>query len=151
MPVQIAGVSIGGDRWNLELGPETLERPRPPERRLVGNCRASTVLACGLLREAGVPARARCGFSAYFTSPILGNHWVVEYWSAERPGWRLMDAELIEESGNRPAPELDDARRRYYRLTPLGRRVLAAESDRLEDLVRLIRAKRGLRERKAES
>ena len=80
----------------LELGPETLERPRPPERRLVGNCRASTVLACGLLREAGVPARARCGFSAYFTSPILGDHWVVEYWSAERPGWRLMDAELDE-------------------------------------------------------
>jgi len=80
----------------LELGPETLERPRPPERRLVGHCRASTVLACGLLREAGVPARARCGFSAYFTSPILGNHWVVEYWSAERPGWRLMDAELDE-------------------------------------------------------
>ena len=80
----------------LELSPETLERPRPPERRLVGNCRASTVLACGLLREAGVPARARCGFSAYFTSPILGDHWVVEYWSAERPGWRLMDAELDE-------------------------------------------------------
>jgi DNA-binding PadR family transcriptional regulator len=35
-------------------------------------------------------------------------------------------------------------RRRYYRLTPLGRRVLAAESHRLEDLVRLVRAKRGI-------
>src|SRR5450755_917096 len=44
---------------------------------------------------------------------------------------RLCDAELIEESVERPAEELDDARRRYYRLTQLGRRVLAAESERL--------------------
>ncbi len=78
----------------LALSPEPLGTSRPPERRLVGNCRASTVLACGLLRESGIPARARCGFSAYFTSPILGDHWVTEYWSAERGGWRLMDAEL---------------------------------------------------------
>ncbi|SPE26960.1 Transcriptional regulator, PadR family (fragment) [Candidatus Sulfopaludibacter sp. SbA3] len=52
-------------------------------------------------------------------------------------------------TGGRPAAELDDARRRYYRLTPLGRRVLDAESRRLEDLVRVIRSKRGLTERKA--
>jgi DNA-binding PadR family transcriptional regulator len=58
---------------------------------------------------------------------------------------RLIEEELIEESEERPAPELDDARRRYYRLTRLGQRVLAAESERLEDLVRLIRAKRGIR------
>jgi DNA-binding PadR family transcriptional regulator len=58
---------------------------------------------------------------------------------------RLIDEELIEESEHRPAPALDDARRRYYRLTRLGRRVLAAESERLEDLVRVIRAKRVLR------
>jgi DNA-binding PadR family transcriptional regulator len=38
---------------------------------------------------------------------------------------RLTEAELIEESDERPAPELDDARRRYYRLTALGR-LLAA-------------------------
>jgi DNA-binding PadR family transcriptional regulator len=62
---------------------------------------------------------------------------------------RLMDADLIEESSRRPAAALDDARRRYYRLTPLGRRVLDAESRRLEELVRVIRAKRGLTERKA--
>lgn len=55
---------------------------------------------------------------------------------------RLMEADLIEESPRRPAPELDDARRRYYRLTPLGRRVLNAECDRLQDLVRVIRVKR---------
>ncbi len=64
---------------------------------------------------------------------------------------RLIDADLIEESDERPAPELDDARRRYYRLTPFGRRVLAAESARLEDLVRVIRSKRALQPREAQS
>ncbi|MBV8820717.1 MAG: helix-turn-helix transcriptional regulator [Acidobacteriaceae bacterium] len=58
---------------------------------------------------------------------------------------RLMDEDLIETSEERPSPELDDSRRRYYRLTKQGRRVLAAESRRLEELVRVIRAKGGLR------
>src|SRR5215470_678281 len=57
---------------------------------------------------------------------------------------RLMEAELIEESDERPAPELDDARRRYYRLTVLGRRVLNAECDRLQELVQLIRVKQAV-------
>jgi DNA-binding PadR family transcriptional regulator len=57
---------------------------------------------------------------------------------------RLIEAELIEESDERPAPELDDARRRYYRLTSLGKRVLDAECDRLNDLVRVIREKQAL-------
>lgn len=77
----------------------------------------------------------------------------VRLWPATLYGTlkRLMDADLIEESAARPAPEDDDARRRYYRLSRLGRRVLAAESERLEDLVRVIHAKRGARERRAES
>ena len=54
---------------------------------------------------------------------------------------RLIEADLIEESDERPAPELDDARRRYYRLTGLGRRVLDAECERLQELVRTIRVK----------
>ncbi|HXK02516.1 MAG TPA: helix-turn-helix transcriptional regulator [Verrucomicrobiae bacterium] len=80
-------------------------------------------------------------------------HGKVRLWPATLYGTlkRLMDEDLIEESGARPAPELDDARRRYYRLTRLGRRVLAAESARLEDLVRVIHAKRGLASREAES
>jgi len=75
----------------------------------------------------------------------------VRLWPATLYGTlkRLMEADLINESDRRPAAELDDARRRYYRLTPLGRRVLDAESRRLEDLVRVIRSKRGLTERKA--
>ena len=46
---------------------------------------------------------------------------------------RLIEEGLIVESGERPAPEFDDARRRYYRLTPLGHRVLDLESQRLKD------------------
>jgi DNA-binding PadR family transcriptional regulator len=57
---------------------------------------------------------------------------------------QLIEADLIEESAERPAPELDDARRRYYRLTALGKRVLDAECDRLQELVRTVRLKQGL-------
>ena len=56
---------------------------------------------------------------------------------------RLIEADLIEESDERPAPELDDARRRYYRLTALGRQVLDAECERLQELVHVIRVKQG--------
>ncbi|AHG87794.1 transcriptional regulator PadR family protein [Gemmatirosa kalamazoonensis] len=48
---------------------------------------------------------------------------------------RLVDDGLVVESARRPAPERDDERRRYYRLTPLGGRVVAAEMDRLARLV----------------
>jgi DNA-binding PadR family transcriptional regulator len=77
----------------------------------------------------------------------------VRLWPATLYGTlkRLIENGLIEESDQRPEPELDDARRRYYRLTKFGRRVLAAESARLEDLVRVIHAKGGLPVRKAES
>jgi DNA-binding PadR family transcriptional regulator len=48
---------------------------------------------------------------------------------------RMLDQGLIEEAEERPDPALDDQRRRYYRLTALGRRVGAAESARLATLV----------------
>ena len=64
---------------------------------------------------------------------------------------RLIADGLIEESDERPVAALDDARRRYYRLTGLGSRVLRAECRRLEDLVGVIRAKRGLKPLDAES
>ena len=57
---------------------------------------------------------------------------------------RMIEAELIEESSKRPRPELDDARRRYYRLTSLGRQVLDAECERLQGLVHAIQTKRGM-------
>jgi DNA-binding PadR family transcriptional regulator len=53
---------------------------------------------------------------------------------------RLVDEGLIEESPETPADHNDDDRRRYYRLTPVGRRALAAEADRLEALAAQVRA-----------
>jgi DNA-binding PadR family transcriptional regulator len=50
---------------------------------------------------------------------------------------RMLEEGLIQESAERPDPHLDDERRRYYRITPLGRRVAQAEAMRLRDLVRL--------------
>jgi DNA-binding PadR family transcriptional regulator len=53
---------------------------------------------------------------------------------------RLLEQGLIVETRDRPAPELDDERRRYYRLTPFGAAVARAEAGRLAQLVRLARA-----------
>ncbi len=50
-----------------------------------------------------------------------------------RDGW-------VVESARRPAADVDDERRRYYRLTPLGRRVAMAEADRLSRLLSIARA-----------
>ena len=55
---------------------------------------------------------------------------------------RMLNADLIEESDNRPDPELDDECRRYYRVTGHGARVLTAELARLEQLVRAAEAKK---------
>jgi DNA-binding PadR family transcriptional regulator len=54
---------------------------------------------------------------------------------------QMQERGLVEESEERPDPELDDERRRYYRLTDLGRRVAVAEVERLEDVVRAARSK----------
>ena len=48
----------------------------------------------------------------------------------------------VAESARRPAADLDDERRRYYRLTPAGRRVAMAEAERLSRLVTIARAHR---------
>ncbi len=58
---------------------------------------------------------------------------------------RLMSKRLIEETEERPAPDLDDARRRYYRLTPAGREAARREASRLAGVVRMARAKELLR------
>jgi len=58
---------------------------------------------------------------------------------------RLVQEDLVEESDERPAPDLDDERRRYYRLTPLGQKVASAEARRLAGLLRAARAKKVLK------
>src|SRR5918912_1341336 len=53
---------------------------------------------------------------------------------------RMLEQGLIVETQERPAPDLDDERRRYYRITPFGNAVARAEARRLTQLVRLARA-----------
>jgi DNA-binding PadR family transcriptional regulator len=54
---------------------------------------------------------------------------------------QMQERGLVEEAEERPDPGLDDERRRYYRLTDLGKKVAAAEIERLEGLVRTARSK----------
>ena len=54
---------------------------------------------------------------------------------------RMLEAGLINESDERPDPDLDDQRRRYYALSGLGRRVLHAEAQRLRDQAALAQRK----------
>ena len=62
---------------------------------------------------------------------------------------RMMADGLIEELEERPDAELDDERRRYYRLTDFGFRVASAEAQRLEQMVKSARAKKLLPRTKA--
>jgi DNA-binding PadR family transcriptional regulator len=72
----------------------------------------------------------------------------VRLWPATLYGTirRLISEGLIEESDQRPAPEDDDERRRYYRLTNEGQEVLDGECRRLEKLVQIIHTKRAATE-----
>ena len=63
---------------------------------------------------------------------------------------RMLAAVLIVESDERPDQELDDERRRYYRLTELGGRVLDAEVARMEELAHAARARRATAARRPE-
>jgi DNA-binding PadR family transcriptional regulator len=59
---------------------------------------------------------------------------------------RMLAQGLIKESDERLDPEIDDQRRRYYRITDFGRRMAGAEAERLAGLVDTARQKKLLRE-----
>jgi hypothetical protein len=77
-----------------ELRPGPINEPRPPVDRVLANCRDFSTLLAALLKRKGVPARARCGFAAYFEPGKYVDHWVCEYWHAEEGRWRMVDAQL---------------------------------------------------------
>ena len=85
-------------RQTYEIKPTNLQQERHPSKKTIGNCRDFTVLTVALMREKGIPARARCGFGAYFSTPEMKlryiDHWVVEYWNGER--WIMVDSQLDE-------------------------------------------------------
>ena len=72
--------------------PVPLAEPRPPAERVAGCCRDFTLLTVAALRQHGVPARSRIGFSGYFSPDFHHDHVVVDYWNGER--WVFADAEL---------------------------------------------------------
>jgi hypothetical protein len=74
--------------------PRPLSAARPAGERQVGVCRHFTLLHVAMLRHAGVPARARCGFGAYFQKGKFLDHWVTEYWNAKESRWVLVDTQL---------------------------------------------------------
>jgi hypothetical protein len=78
----------------IELDPRPLTETRPLDKKLVGNCRDFSLMLASILRQQGVPARARCGFGAYFMPNHYEDHWVCEYWNADRGCWVLVDAQL---------------------------------------------------------
>lgn len=55
---------------------------------------------------------------------------------------RMLAAGLVAESDELPDPDMDDERRRYYRMTGLGRRVARAEAERLAGAVTAARSRR---------
>lgn len=64
-----------------------------------------------LLRQAGTPARARCGFGAYFSRPgeklRYMDHWVVEYWNGDQERWVMVDSQLDEYQRGVLQPDFD--------------------------------------------
>ena len=74
--------------------PRPLTAARAPGERQVGVCRHFTLMHVAMLRDQGVPARARCGFAAYFERGKFLDHWVTEYWNGLESRWVLVDSQL---------------------------------------------------------
>jgi hypothetical protein len=107
---------VDRDRVNLRRVEQVLaavvdadDRPlgvaREPGGRIATNCRGFSALAVSMLRAQGVPARARCGFGAYFTPGYFEDHWVVEYRDGDR--WKLFDAQIDEFQRSRMGIDFD--------------------------------------------
>lgn len=99
-PAQAATVHLRDAAALLEaaraVDPRPLDRPREPGARIGGRCNTYTLLTVALLRAAGIPARARCGFGTYFVPGAHEDHWVVEYWDDTEDRWTMVDAQLDE-------------------------------------------------------
>jgi hypothetical protein len=89
----------------LSLDSQAIVSRRVPERRVVGVCRHFATLFVAIMRQKGVPARARCGFANYFAPGKHVDHWIGEYWNAMEGRWVLVDAQI------------DDMQRESFRVT----------------------------------
>ncbi len=101
------GIELATDRLNelrlyfvekiiaraFELDERPLDQQRSPGKRVIGCCRDFSVLLCSILRVKSIPARARCGFGAYF-GPGFCDHWICEYWHDDQCRWISVDPQL---------------------------------------------------------
>jgi hypothetical protein len=78
-------------RVAVRLNAAPLAQPRDWNQLVVGDCFHSAILYCALLRDAGLPARARCGFVGYLIPGLWTCHWVVERWDQR---WILDDPDV---------------------------------------------------------
>lgn len=67
---------------------------RKPQNRVANTCRQFAMFICSVLREKGVPARCRCGFSTYLENGWFEDHWICEYWNSNQKRWVMVDAEI---------------------------------------------------------
>jgi Transglutaminase-like superfamily len=102
------GFAIPEERWNeihirpmekmldrlFALDKRNLSVARPLNKRLVGRCRQFVLFLIAMLRAKGIPARARCGFGAYFNPRYFEDHWICEYWNAAEARWIFVDAQF---------------------------------------------------------
>ncbi|NLM57601.1 MAG: transglutaminase domain-containing protein [Clostridium sp.] len=79
-----------------KMGFNHVSEQRSNENKMVSICRDFSVVASALCREAGIPARARCGFATYFEEGKYIDHWVLEYWNSKEQRWIMVDAQLDE-------------------------------------------------------
>lgn len=78
----------------INLNDSPLSTARSLESKVVGNCRDFSVFLTAILRRKGIPARARCGFGTYFTPNYHEDHWVCQYWNADKKRWVMVDAQI---------------------------------------------------------
>lgn len=77
-----------------KLGYTHVSEQKSNENKMIAICRDFSVVAAALCREAGIPARARCGFASYFETGKYIDHWVLEYWSQDKKRWIMADVQL---------------------------------------------------------
>lgn len=84
-----------------KLGYKHVSDKKEVQNRMIGICRDFSVVAAALCREAGIPARARCGFATYFEKGKYIDHWVLEYWKEDEKRWVMVDAQIDELQKNK--------------------------------------------------